>query len=173
MNYLLNLLVLSYHSSRLHQTWHEVLTHESSLLTAFNCHLGKFIFTRMPFGVNALGDVFQYKLDHSIGELQNVYCIQIILWSLVMRRTIQIMTNHSKTCLSMQKNATLSSTLTSSNLRKRRLHSLVRHTQQMAVNQTLAEWKLSSPSSSQTIRKNYSPLELQYGKVYSRASMPH
>ena len=55
--------------------WHEVLTYESSLLTAFNCDLGKFRFTRMPFGINVAGDVFQRKLDHCIGDIENVYCI--------------------------------------------------------------------------------------------------
>ena len=55
--------------------WHEELTYESSLLTAFNCDLGKFRFTRMPFGISVAGDVFQRKLDHCIGDIQNVYCI--------------------------------------------------------------------------------------------------
>ena len=55
--------------------WHEELTEESSLLTTFNCSLGRYRFTRMPFGVSVAGDVFQRKLDECIGDIRNVYCI--------------------------------------------------------------------------------------------------
>ena len=55
--------------------WHEVLTEESSLLTTFNCSLGRYRFTRMPFGISVAGDVFQRKLDECIGDIRNVYCI--------------------------------------------------------------------------------------------------
>ena len=55
--------------------WHEELTEESSLLTTFNCSLGRYRFTRMPFGVSVAGDVFQCKLDECIGDIRNVYCI--------------------------------------------------------------------------------------------------
>ena len=55
--------------------WHKVLTYESSMLTAFNCDLGKFRFSRMPFSINVAGDVFQCKLDQCIGDIRNVYCI--------------------------------------------------------------------------------------------------
>ena len=48
---------------------------ESSLLTTFNCSLGRYRFTRMPFGVSVAGDVFQQKLDECIGDIRNVYCI--------------------------------------------------------------------------------------------------
>ena len=49
--------------------WHEELTEESSLLTTFNCSLGRYRFTRMPFGVSVTGDVFQRKLDECIGDI--------------------------------------------------------------------------------------------------------
>ena len=55
--------------------WHEELTEESSLLTTFNCSLGRYRFTRMPFGVSVAGDVFQRKLDECIRDIRNVYCI--------------------------------------------------------------------------------------------------
>ena len=55
--------------------WHEELTEESSLLTTFNCSLGRYRFTRMPFGVSVAGDVFQRKLDECIGDIKNVHCI--------------------------------------------------------------------------------------------------
>ena len=55
--------------------WHEELTEESSLLTTFNCSLGRYRFTRMPFGVSVAGDVFQRKLDECIEDIRNVYCI--------------------------------------------------------------------------------------------------
>ena len=55
--------------------WHEELTEELSLLTTFNCSLGRYRFTRMPFGISVAGDVFQRKLDECIGDIRNVYCI--------------------------------------------------------------------------------------------------
>ena len=55
--------------------WHEELTEESSLLTTFNCSLGYYRFTRMPFGVSVAGNVFQRKLDECIGDIKNVHCI--------------------------------------------------------------------------------------------------
>ena len=39
--------------------WHEELDEDSSYLTTFNTEFGCFRFTRMPFGVNVAGDVFQ------------------------------------------------------------------------------------------------------------------
>ena len=53
--------------------WHEELDEDSSYLTTFNTE--PFRFTRMPFGVNVAGDVFQEKLDKIFGKLTQVMCI--------------------------------------------------------------------------------------------------
>ena len=55
--------------------WHEELDEDSSYLTTFNTEFGCFRFTRMPFGVNVVGDVFQQKLDEIFGKLTQVMCI--------------------------------------------------------------------------------------------------
>ena len=55
--------------------WHEELDENSSYLTTFNTEFGWFRFTRMPFGVNIAGYVFQCKLDEIFGKLTNVMCI--------------------------------------------------------------------------------------------------
>ena len=55
--------------------WHEELDDTSSYLTTFNTEFGQYRFTRMPFGMNVAGDVFQHKLDEIIGKLKNVMCI--------------------------------------------------------------------------------------------------
>ena len=41
---------------------HEELDEDSSYLTTFNTEFGQFRFTRMLFGVNVAGDLFQQKL---------------------------------------------------------------------------------------------------------------
>ena len=55
--------------------WHEELDEASSYLTTFNTEFGQYRFTRMPFGMNIAGDVFQHKLDEIFGKLKNVMCI--------------------------------------------------------------------------------------------------
>ena len=52
--------------------WQVILDKESSLLTTFNRPYGRFCFTRMPLGLNVLGDAFQWKLDEVFSGLQGV-----------------------------------------------------------------------------------------------------
>ena len=54
--------------------WHEELDEDSFYLTTFNTEFGCFRFTRMPFGMNLAGDVFQQKLDEIFGKLTQVMC---------------------------------------------------------------------------------------------------
>ena len=54
--------------------WHEELDEDLSYLT-FNTEFGCFRFTRIPFRVNVVGDVFQHKLDEIFGKLTQVMCI--------------------------------------------------------------------------------------------------
>ena len=46
-----------------HGYWSVVLDGESSYLTTFNSSLGRFRFTRLPFGLWARQDIFQQKMD--------------------------------------------------------------------------------------------------------------
>ena len=52
--------------------WHIPLDEESSILTTFNTPWGKYRFTRLPFGLNVSGDVFQERLDAVLSTLPGV-----------------------------------------------------------------------------------------------------
>ena len=52
--------------------WQVILDKKSGLLTTFNTNYGRFCFTRMPFGLNVMGDAFQQKLDETFSGLQGV-----------------------------------------------------------------------------------------------------
>ena len=55
--------------------WHQLLDDESSYLTTFNTEIGRFRFTRMPFGATVAGNVFQHILDSIFLHLENVMII--------------------------------------------------------------------------------------------------
>ena len=46
-----------------------VLDYESSLLTTFNTHRGRFCFIHLPFGLTCAQDIFQRILDHGEGVI--------------------------------------------------------------------------------------------------------
>ena len=48
------------------------LTHEASLLTTFNSHLGQLRFLRMPFGAKMSQDVFQLRMDAILEQCPGV-----------------------------------------------------------------------------------------------------
>ena len=52
--------------------WQVILDKESKLPTTFNTPYGRYCFTRMPIGLNVLGDAFQQKLDEVLAGLQGV-----------------------------------------------------------------------------------------------------
>ena len=55
--------------------WHQELDEALSYLTTFNTEFGRYQYTVMPFGATVVGDVFQRKLDHCFGHLQNIIVI--------------------------------------------------------------------------------------------------
>ena len=55
--------------------WSVHLDHESSLLTTFNTHLGRFRFLRMPFGLKMSQDVFQMRMDQIVEQCPGVIAI--------------------------------------------------------------------------------------------------
>ena len=55
--------------------WHQRLDEASSYLTTFNTEFGRYRYTVMPFGITAAGDVFQRKLNHYFGKIDNVIVI--------------------------------------------------------------------------------------------------
>ena len=72
--------------------WHEELDEDSSYLTTFNTEFGCFRFTRMPFGVNVAGDVFQQNWMRYLVSWHKWYVLLMILWLLDTKRTIVTMT---------------------------------------------------------------------------------
>ena len=46
---------------------------KSSHLTTLACHVGRYRFTRLPFGVSQAGDVFQRKIDEISKGLPNIF----------------------------------------------------------------------------------------------------
>ena len=49
-----------------------VLDYESSLLTTFNTHRGRFRFVRLPFGLACAQDIFQRMMDQLLGQCEGV-----------------------------------------------------------------------------------------------------
>jgi len=58
-----------------HGYWHCLLDPESSLLTAFETPLGRFIWRRLPFGINIAPEVFQAKVHQALEGLRGVFCV--------------------------------------------------------------------------------------------------
>lgn len=52
--------------------WNLKLDHDSSLLTTFSTMFGRFRYTRLPFGLNCAGDIFQQKMDEILDGISNV-----------------------------------------------------------------------------------------------------
>ena len=52
--------------------WSVPLDHDSSILTTFNTHLGRFRFKRLPFGLNLAQDVFQKHMDTMLTNLTGI-----------------------------------------------------------------------------------------------------
>ena len=48
---------------------------KSFYLTTFACQFGRFRFTRLPFGVVPVGEMFQWNIDNIFEELPNVFSI--------------------------------------------------------------------------------------------------
>ena len=119
--------------------WHEELTEESSLLTTFNCSLGRYRFTRMPFGISGASDVFQHKLDECIGDIRNVHCIADDIM-IVDYETDH--SDHDKALTNLFQKAercNLKLNLEKSNTSSPQFHSLARHTLRQAINPTQAK----------------------------------
>jgi len=55
--------------------WHCLLDRESSLLTAFETPLGRFIWRRLPFGVSVAPELFQAKVHQALEGLRGVFCV--------------------------------------------------------------------------------------------------
>ena len=55
--------------------WAVKLDHESSILTTFNTHIGRYRFLRLPFGLNLSQDVFQEHMDTMLQELNGAMLI--------------------------------------------------------------------------------------------------
>jgi len=49
-----------------------VLDYESSLLTTFGTHRGRFCFVRLPFGLACAQDIFQRMMDQILGHCEGV-----------------------------------------------------------------------------------------------------
>ena len=49
-----------------------VLDYESSLLTTFNTHRGRFCFVRLPFGLTCAQDIFQRMMDQILDCCEGV-----------------------------------------------------------------------------------------------------
>ena len=58
-----------------HGFWHCLLDRESSLLTAFETPLGRFIWRRLPFGVSVAPELFQAKVHQALEGLRGVFCV--------------------------------------------------------------------------------------------------
>ena len=52
--------------------WSVKLDHQSSILTTFNTHMGRFRFKRLPFGLNLAQDVFQHHMDLMLENLKGI-----------------------------------------------------------------------------------------------------
>jgi len=59
-----------------HGFWHCKLDRESSLLTAFETPLGRFVWLRLPFGVSPAPELFQSKMHQALGYIAS----QTISW---------------------------------------------------------------------------------------------
>ena len=55
--------------------WHVQLDESSSYLTTFSTPYGLYRFLRLPFGCNVSSEIFQRKLNESIGDLPGVLCV--------------------------------------------------------------------------------------------------
>ena len=55
--------------------WHVKLDEESSLLTTFQTCFGRYIYLRLPFGINGSSEYFQKKLVEALQGLPGVVCI--------------------------------------------------------------------------------------------------
>ena len=55
--------------------WQIKLDQQSSLLTTFNTPFGHYKWTRMPFGISPVGEIFQRRLDQAIEGLDGVRTI--------------------------------------------------------------------------------------------------
>ena len=51
------------------------LDEESSFLTTFNTHVGRYRWLRLPFGLNAAAEIFQRKLHQVFSDIEGVACI--------------------------------------------------------------------------------------------------
>ena len=58
-----------------HGYWHCTLDEESSLLTTFSTPFGRYLWTRLPFGLSASYEIFQKRLHQALEGLLGVTCI--------------------------------------------------------------------------------------------------
>jgi len=58
-----------------HAFWHLLLDEESSALTTFETHLGKFRWLRLPYGVSPAPELFQRRMHETLAGLRGVACI--------------------------------------------------------------------------------------------------
>ena len=52
--------------------WQIPLSYESSLLTTFNTHIGRFRYTRLPFGLNSANEIFQKQVSQVYERIEGV-----------------------------------------------------------------------------------------------------
>ena len=52
--------------------WQIKLSHDSSMLTTFNTHIGRYRYTRLPFGLNSANEIFQKKVSQVYERLDGV-----------------------------------------------------------------------------------------------------
>ena len=72
--------------------WHQELDEAYSYLTTFNTKIGRHRYTVMLFGITVVGDVFQRKLDHCFGKINQVIVIVDGIMVVVNNKTTKTMT---------------------------------------------------------------------------------
>ena len=55
--------------------WHIKLDKESSMLTTMITPMGRYRWTRLPFGLKVSSEIFQKRLHHALNDLEGVVCV--------------------------------------------------------------------------------------------------
>ena len=55
--------------------WNVELDEESSKLTTFNTHKGRFRYKKMPYGMNSSHDIYQKKMDQAFDKCKGAFAI--------------------------------------------------------------------------------------------------
>ena len=78
--------------------WHCKLDEESSKLTTFATHKGRFRWLRLPFGTSVSIEEFQKRLNQALDDIDGTVCVEndILIYG-VSNTTKDIMEDHHKT----------------------------------------------------------------------------